>query len=113
MSNAVIKKDSLNNIVLTLRERSQLSNPYYLFVFTNKFSTKPVIAKCVVQTSFSNSRYDLVQIEDKSSPDPLAGEVFLIAGEWSYEVYESIEPTLVVAETTERLIQRGFIVVKK
>ena len=54
-----------------------------------------------------------MQIEDKSSPDPLAGEVFLIAGEWSYEVYESIEPTLVVAETTERLIQRGFIVVKK
>jgi hypothetical protein len=57
-------------------------------------------------------RYDLLQIEEKSSPEPLNGEVFLISGEWSYEVYESQAQTLEVSETTERVIQRGFIIVK-
>ena len=110
MSNFIINKNALNSVALTLSERSRLVSPYFLFVFTNKFSVKPVIAKCVVQSSFTNVRFDLIQIREKSNPDPLAGEVFLIEGEWSYEVYESQDPTIEISETTERVLQRGMII---
>jgi hypothetical protein len=111
MSNFVIEKGQINNIALTLSERSRLTSPYYLFVFKSKFSVCDTYAYCSLQ-AVSNMRYDLLQIEEKTSPIPLNGEVFLISGEWSYEVYESQAQTLEVAETTERVIQRGFIIVK-
>jgi hypothetical protein len=44
-------------------------------------------------------------------PDPLDGEIRLIEGEWSYNVYESVSQTLDVAETTGRILQTGLIIV--
>lgn len=111
MSNFVLKKGEVNNIALTLSERSRLVSPYYLFVFKSKFSLEDLFAYCTLQ-AVSNIRFDLLQIEEKINPNGLNGEVFLIEGEWSYEVYESQEPTLIVSETTQRIIQRGFIIVK-
>lgn len=111
MSNFVLKKAQVNNIALTLSERSRLVSPYYLFVFKSKFSLEDLFAYCTLQ-AVSNIRFDLLQIEEKTNPDNLEGEVFLIEGEWSYEVYESQVATLDVEETTQRIIQRGFIIVK-
>lgn len=65
---------------------------------------------CSLQAT-SNIRYDLIVITETTSPTPTDGEVYLIEGEWSYSVYESTLQTLVVAETTGRIIQKGFIVV--
>jgi hypothetical protein len=112
MSNFVLNKSSVNNVVVTLSERSRLISPYFLIVFKNKFSTSDVLKSCSLQSSSSNNRYDLLVIEEKTAPDPLVGEVLLIAGEWSYDVYESSVQTLVVSETTERILQKGFIIVK-
>ena len=113
MSNFVINKGQVNNIVVTVSERSELLDPYYLIVFKNKFSTSDVYKYCSVQNGVaSNVRYDLFVIEEKTSPDPLNGEVYLIEGEWSYEVYESSVQTLDVDSTTGRVLQRGFIIVK-
>lgn len=111
MSNFVIKKAQVNNIALTLSERSRLLFPWFLFVFKSKFCLEDTFAYCTLQAS-SNDRFDLLQIEEKTSPDNLEGEVFLIEGEWSYEVYESQVATLDVTETTQRVLQRGFIIVK-
>lgn len=112
MSNFIINKGTVNNVVVTVSERSQLLDPYFLIVFTNKFSTSEVTALCSLQSSFSNNRYDLFEIEEKAAPDPLSGEVYLLEGEWSYSVYESSLQTLDVNETTGRVLQRGFIIVK-
>lgn len=113
MSNFVINKSQTNNIAITLSERSQITSPYFLFVFTSKFDDGASNVVCSVQNQIAqNNRYDLVVIEEKSNPIPLDGEVYLIEGEWSYNVYESVAPTLLVAETTERVLQRGFIIVK-
>jgi hypothetical protein len=112
MSNFVLNKNQVNNFVLTLSERSQLINPWFLIAFQNKFSTSEVLAFCSLQNGVSNIRYDLLVIEEKVSPDPLNGEVFLIEGEWSYNVYESAEQTLFIEETTGRVLQKGFIIVK-
>ena len=114
MSNFVIEKNTVNNIVLTLSERSQLVDPYYLIVFKSKFSTEDDYKYCSVQNQVSsNIRYDLVVITEQTNPVALDGEVYLIEGEWSYNIYESQLPTLLVEETTGRVIQNGFIVVKE
>jgi hypothetical protein len=112
MANFVIKKNQVNNISLTLRERSQLVNPYYLIVFKNNFSTSNVLKYVSVQNQAPvNIRYDLVIIEEKASPNPLNGEVKMIVGEWSYKVYESAARTLNVSETTGRILQHGILIV--
>ena len=112
MGNFVIQKGELNNVVLTLSEMSRVSNPWFLFVFTNKFSTSEVTALCSVQSIGTTIRYDLLEINEKPSPNPLLGEVYLIEGEWSYEVYESSTQTINTNDTTGRVLQRGFIIVK-
>jgi hypothetical protein len=110
MANFVIRKDQTNNVVLTLRERSQLVNPYYLFEFIHKFSDTIRYASFQNQAS-SNIRYDLLVMLEGVDPDPLDGEIRLIEGEWSYNVYESVSQTLDVAETTGRILQTGLIIV--
>lgn len=110
MSNFVIEKNTVNNICVTLSERSQLLDPYYLIVFTNKFDLDGASVSCSLQAT-SNIRYDLIVITETTNADGLAGEVYLIEGEWSYSVYESALPTLDVLDTTGRILQKGFIVV--
>jgi hypothetical protein len=113
MSNFVLNKGQINNVVLTLSERSQITSPWFLIVFENKFSVDGETAKCSMQNGVApNNRYDLLVIKEKTSPDPLQGEVFLIAGEWSYKVYESAGQTLNVADTTGRILQQGLLIVK-
>lgn len=113
MSNFVLEKNQVNNVVVTLSERSQIVDPYFLVAFKNKFSTEDVQAVCSVQNmAASNIRFDLIVITEKTDPNPLFGEVYLIEGEWSYDVYESAEQTLLIEETTGRILQKGFIIVK-
>jgi len=109
MSNFVINKGQLNNIAVTVSERSRLVNPYFLFAFTNKFSN--TTAFCSLQMSSTNDRFDLFEITETADPDNLNGEVFLIEGEWKYEIYESELQTLDPSATTERVLQRGQILV--
>jgi hypothetical protein len=113
MSNFVLNKNQINNVVVTVSERSQLLDPYFLIVFRNKFSTEDVETKCSLRNGVAfNMRYDLFVIHEKVAPVALNGEVHLIEGEWSYEVYESANATLNIASTTQRVLQRGFIIVK-
>lgn len=112
MSNFVINKDSVNRVVLTLKERSQLIDPFYLIVFESKFSTaKDEKVVSVTDYSTPNIRYNLVEITEKANPVPLNGEVFLIEGQWSYKVYESETATTDVNNTTGRVLQRGQLIV--
>lgn len=115
MSNFVLKKNTNNNIVATVSERSQLIDPYYLIVFKSKFSTSDVYTKTIVVDSVeSNIRYNLFSIQEKESPDPFQGEVYFPeTGEWSYEIYESNIQTLDVADTTGRILQRGLLIVEE
>lgn len=115
MSNFVIHKDQINNCCVTVSERSELINPYFLVVFTSKFDTDGDTRSVSVQNSAPvNIRYDILEITEKTSPDPLAAEVYFpVTGEWSYKVYESETQTTDVADTTGRILQRGFIFVKE
>ena len=112
MSNIVIRKDEINNLALTLRERSQLVDAFYLFEFTSNFSTTPLKRYASAQNQASvNIRYDLIVLSEQGMPDGLEGEIRLMEGEWSYKVYESETATLDVDETTGRIIQQGIAIV--
>lgn len=114
MSNFVLYKNTVNNVVVTVSERSQLVDPYYLVTFSNKFSVEDVETVCSVTNGVpSNIRYDLFVITETPNPDPLNGEVYLLEGEWSYSVYESATQVTTVGETTGRVLQKGFIIVKE
>lgn len=112
MANFIIRKSQVNNIALTLSERSQLVNAHFLFEFIKKFSTSEVVRYASVQNQASvNIRFDLLVFNDTTDPDGLDGEIDLELGQWSYKVYESLEPTLDIEETTQRVLQKGLIIV--
>jgi hypothetical protein len=103
MSNFVLKKNQLNSIAMTLSERSQLINPYFLFVFKSKFQESK-IEFLSVQSSGSNIRYDLIEFNE-------GVDFNLFTGEWYYEVFESKNSTLNVDDTTMRVLQKGLLIV--
>lgn len=112
MGNLVINKGKVNNLVMTLSERSRISNPAFLVVIKSKFNGK--------ETKFSamdiaptNNRYNILEVTEKTSPNNMLSEVELVTGEHDYWVYESLYPTLDVNDTTGEVLQRGFIIVKK
>lgn len=113
MSNIVINKGELNRVVATVSERSKLVDPYYLFVFTSKFSMDDVTTvTSVLDVSSYPIRFNLFEITEQATPDPLLGQVHLIEGEWSYKIYESNAQTIDVADTTGEILQQGLIIVK-
>jgi len=111
MSNIVIKKGIKNNLVVTLSERSRLINPYFLMIITSKFDNS-ITQVSVLNSAVSNPRYNILEIEEKTSPVNLNSEVELVTGEHDYRVYESVDQTLDVNQTTNRILQRGLIIVK-
>lgn len=113
MSNLLINKNQVNRIVVTVSERSKLVNPFYLMVFTSKFSTTDVtINAAFSDLSNATIRYNLFELEEKVNPNGIDGEVFLVEGEWSYKIYESNIKTLDVNQTTGEVLQQGLIIVK-
>jgi hypothetical protein len=113
MSNVVLNKGELNRVVVTVSERSQLLDPYYLIVFTSKFSMDDVTTVTSVQdVSPATIRYNLFEITEQTAPNALLGQVHLIEGEWSYKIYESNAQTLNVSATTGEVLQQGLIIVK-
>jgi len=113
MSNIVLNKGGLNRIVTTVSERSTLLDPFYLIVFTSKFAMDDVTTvTSVTDSAPTNIRYNLFEITEQSTPDPLLAQVYLVEGEWSYKVYESTVQTLDVADTTGTILQQGLIIVK-
>lgn len=111
-----IKKNFSNRIILTLSESSQLSSPNYLFIFENEFNlADEPIAWHQEDTSDYTNRYNEFELIESASGSTTGGtsnELSLIAGQYSYTVYESVNPTLIVAETTGRIIEKGRMVVE-
>jgi len=110
MSNFVINKGQGNNVVVTVSERSRLTDPFFLFVFNSKFAGNTEV--CSLKASASNVRYNLFQITETTAPDNTAGEVELFKGEWTYNIYESVTQTTDPTSTTGRILQKGFIIVE-
>lgn len=112
MSNLIIRKSQLNSCILTLAERSELDAPFYLIVFSSKFDTDGATTFTSTKSVATNSRFDKLEIEEKTNPDWQNGEVYFAnEGEYTYIVYESEMQTDNVEDTTGRILQQGLLIV--
>ena len=84
------EKLAINDIVVTLTEKSTLSNPIYLWEFKNDQSND-LYYFVGTDTSQFKQRYNQFQIEDKAAnPNTLAGQTSLgNEGFYNYTVYET------------------------
>lgn len=100
-----------NTVILTLTEKSVLTNPYYLFCITNDQLNSPsyFIAS---DTSIYKDRYNQFSITEKSNPNPLNGEVSLpIAGDYHYTVYEQTSATNINPAQSGGIVETGRLTV--
>lgn len=89
-----ITKGQANTVVLTLTEKSTLTNPDYLFVFKND-QTEVEYIFIAADTSLYTDRYNKFTItETSSNTDPLDGEVELpLTKFYTYTIYEQNSAT--------------------
>ena len=84
-----INKGQSNNIVVTLRENSTVSNPIYLFMFRNQ---QTQVNYYFISTDISNfkDRFNKFLLVEKTNPNTLSGEVELgNEGFYDYEIYQT------------------------
>lgn len=105
-----ITKGIANTVVLTLKEKTTLTNPKYLFVFKNDQSN--VDSKFIAaDISTYPDRYNKFVITEKtSSPNPLTGEVTLsLDGFYTYTIYEQTSSTNLNPANATKVVETGKV----
>lgn len=106
-----IVKNTTNTVVLTLKEKQTLENPYWIFRIWNDLEREYKIFRAI-DTSLYTDRYNRFAITDSASEILSAGVVnFDPAGFWHYEVWESEVSTLSVT-TAYAMVESGKIKVE-
>lgn len=84
-----LTKGQTQNIILTLTEKQLLTNPNYLFIFTNRSANTEVkfVKLNATDVSLYKDRYNEFSIVT----DTYFG--FQLNGQYDYEVYEQSSPT--------------------
>jgi len=110
-----IQQAGINNIILTLSEKSLLTDPFYLFVFQNEYEIdSPLIKWATDDISYYKNRYNQFQLIEAATGSKEGGydtPLSLCSGQYSYTIYESSTLTLSVNDTTKRIIEEGRMVV--
>ena len=100
-----IKKDEVNQIILTLTEVSTLPNPYYLFVFQNEMDLLSApITFYTADLSAYPERFNQFELDE-----PV--DLELIKGQYTYQIYESYTTPPTIANSTGVVIEEGRMVV--
>src|SRR3990167_1821970 len=107
----MITKNTANTVVLTLKEKQTLTNPYWIFRIWNDLEHGYKIFRAA-DTSDYTDRYNKFTITDSTTEDLANGTVdFDAAGFWHYEVWESQVTTLSVT-TAATMVESGKIKVE-
>ena len=111
-----ITKNTNNKIVLTLCETSRLTNPFYLFEFTNEYilESNPIYFT-TPNLSSNQQRYDLFNLIESVIGSTTGGNdvaLSLTSGQYRYNVYEASALTLSISATTGQIIETGRMIVE-
>jgi hypothetical protein len=100
-----IEKDTTNLVALSLTESSELSSPFYLFVFENEFDTaeEPIFFYSPDISQWKD-RYNLFSITEGT-------DITLIKGQYTYNVYEATSQPSDIGDTTGKVIEEGRMIV--
>jgi hypothetical protein len=107
-----LQQNQTNNVIVTLRELTSISNPYYLFEFTSQDTNESKIFTGV-ELSQNVNRYNKFNIELTSGAEDLLNSVINlpIKGFYTYHIYSMVDPTnLDLANITE-LVEMGKVYV--
>ena len=100
-----IKKDEVNQIILTLTEVSKIPNPYYLFVFQNEMDKLSApITFYTADSSAYPERFNQFLLDE-----PV--DLELVKGQYTYQIYESYTTPPTIANSTGVVIEEGRMVV--
>jgi hypothetical protein len=106
----VIDKATTNTVILELTSNSSFLNPNYLFEFKNDLNNNLTYFTAQDQSTFK-CRYNRFDIIENTIEIPLSGQVTLLTGMYTYNVYEASAVTLSVSATTGRVVQTGKVIV--
>jgi hypothetical protein len=107
-----IQKSTVNNIILTVTEKSTLSPAYYLFKFVYSSDYNHIKYFTCPDTSSYVDRYNQFMIEENSVEDLEDGVVSLLAGSWDYFIYEQSSATNLDPDNTGSLVEQGKVIVE-
>jgi len=104
----LINENTTSNLTLTLKEKSTLSTPVYLFQFRNV--TEKVSYYCIMSdTSVYKDRYNEF-VFTEGTDLPLVGELILGAGgQYEYFVYEQTSATNLDPTLATGLVESGLM----
>lgn len=103
----LITKNTTNNIILTLAEKTTLTNAVYLFEVTNDSSE---VVKCFIAEDISpnKQRYNEFDLIENATEDLLNGTFELgLSGFYTYNIYEQTSTTNLDTTLATNLIETG------
>jgi len=107
----LINKNSANTCILTLSERTTLTNAKYLFEFIND-STKETKTFLCADISTNKERCNEFVITENATENLLTGTVSLTVGDWKYNIYEQTSTTNLVVANSGAKVENGKVEVK-
>jgi len=107
----LINKNSANTCILTLSERTTLTNAKYLFEFIND-STKENKTFLCADISTNKERCNEFIITENATENLLTGTVSLTIGDWKYNIYEQTSTTNLVVANSGAKVENGKVEVK-
>ena len=104
----LINKNSSNEVVLTLSEKTSIVGATYLFEFIND-ATKET--KLFISQDYSNNkeRFNIFNIIETSTEVPLTGRVSLSVGNWKYNIYQQTSTTNLVVANSGTKVENGRV----
>lgn len=102
-----------NSVVLTLNERTTITNPLYLFEFVNDQTKKSLL---FTSNDLSNNKqrynlFNIVPVSSTSSENLLNGEVYMSNyGFYTYNIYETATYSLPLTTTGLDIVEIGRII---
>lgn len=107
-----IERDTVNNVFLTLSEKTTISNPTYLFSFVNSTTKTAKNFICdVVTTSERGQEFNIEEVSS-GTEDLLNGKVKLIwNGTHDYYIYAQTSTTNLNPDDADELVEQGRMII--
>jgi hypothetical protein len=109
----LINKGEVNQVVLTLSERTTITDACYLFEFIKDGSIGSVIYFIATDVSLNKLRYNQFSIEENSVADVLNGVITLDVCDYKYTVYEQVDGSTNLDPTGLNVVEFGRVQVKQ
>jgi len=106
----LIQKATTNLVILTLSERTTITDAYYLFTFTNS-TTKEVKSFIGLENSVNPYRANEFSIEENAVEDLEESIVSLSTGFWTYSIREQESSTNLVVAESGNVVEIGKVLV--